>query len=136
MRNVATALYLAATLPDAGTAINVLDSEVTTVDAFYRLLAELYLPGKRFRTVTLPRWVGLAPGAVISGISTLGNRAHPLTDPSLYALYTISSNLDFSNRRLLSLFAHAGLHPVTREEGIAELRVITRMENGEWGGYA
>lgn len=127
VRNVATAIYLAATLPGAaGQAINVLDSEVTTMDEFYHLVAAIFLPQRRFRTLLLPRWVGIFFGSFVSAISDALNLAHPFTDPSLYAVYSISSNLDFSNQRLLALFAEGGRQLTTREEGVEELRATIR----------
>ena len=122
VRNVAAATFIGATLPEAaGLAVNVADSERTTMDEFYRLLAEVYLPGKRFRTVTLPFWTGWLAGAVISAVSNVLNLAKPFADPSLYALYSVSRNLDFGNARLLDLLRTAGRHLVTREEGLVEL---------------
>jgi len=74
VRNVASAIHLAATMPEvAGQAINVLDSEVTTVDEFYRLIAAIYLPQKRFRSITLPLLLGKGFGWIISVISDLFN---------------------------------------------------------------
>lgn len=123
VRNVAQALVAAATLPDAaGRAINVADDEHTSVDAFYRILAGIYLPGRRFRTVTLPFWVGAVPGAAISALSNLLNLPRPFADPSYYALHAVSRNLDFSNAALKRLLAQLGAPLVTRAEGVRELQ--------------
>ncbi|MBN2452082.1 MAG: NAD(P)-dependent oxidoreductase [Lentisphaeria bacterium] len=123
VRNVAAALYLATVQPEAaGTAINVLDSETTTVEEWYRLLADIYLPGKRCRGVVLPLWLGLAFGRAVSGISTFLNLRRPFLDPSCYAVRSVSANLDFSNARMLELFQRARLTPVSREQGLQELR--------------
>ena len=109
VRTVAAANCLAATRPEAaGLAINVLDSARTTIDAFYRQVAAQYFPNRRFRTITLPYACGAALGGYISGVSNLLNLRHPFADPSLYALRSVSHNLDFSNARLLSLCASAG----------------------------
>lgn len=122
VRNVAAAVRLGAECPAArGLAINVLDSEWTSVDDFYRLLAQAYFPGKRYRTLYLPRWLGWPFAATVSGISNLLNLAHPCADPSAYALAVVSHNLDFANGRWLALMRQAGIEPVTREQGIAEL---------------
>lgn len=122
VRNVAMASYLAASMTEAaGKAINVLDNEHTSMDEFYRILARLYLPQKKFKTVTLPFCVGYLVGTVVSGISDVFNLAHPFMDPSLYALYAVSRNLDFSNTTLRDLAALAGEKMVTREQGILEL---------------
>lgn len=123
VRNVAAAAFLAATRPEAaGCAINVLDSERTSIDAFYRLLADTCLPGKRFRTLCLPLWLGHATGWAVSLISNAMNLDHPFMDPSLYAAHSVSSDLDFSNQRLRDLFAAAGRPLLTLEEGVRELR--------------
>lgn len=121
VRNVATTLMLAARSAQAGLTVNVLDDEVTSIDGFYRMLASAYLPGKAFRTLCLPFWTGRLMGSVISAVSTALNLDHPFADPSYYALYSVSRNLDFSNRRMNALFAGAGRRPVTREEGLKEL---------------
>ena len=121
--NVAQAIYLAATLDKAaGEAVNVIDSERTTVDEFYRLLSAIHFPGKTFRTLTIPLWTGWALGAAVSAISNALNLRHPLIDPSLYALYSVSRNLDFSNRRWIEWMEAAHRSPTTREEGLRQLQ--------------
>ena len=122
VRNVAQAIRLAATLPSArGRAINVLDSERTSVDEFYRLLAAAHFPGRRYGTLCLPRWVGWPFAMGVSAISNLLALAEPFTDPSRYALDVVSRNLDFANQRWLALMQEGGVTPVTREQGVAEL---------------
>ncbi len=127
--NVATATLLAATAPQAGgKAINIVDNEHTTIEAFYRILANVYLPDKTFRSITLPFWCGYVYGAIISTISNLLNLDHPFTDPSLYALYSVSHNLDFGNQRMQELF-HAYNKPITIcDVGVATLCDDTRHE--------
>jgi nucleoside-diphosphate-sugar epimerase len=128
VRNVAAACYLAATAaPAAGRAIHVLDDERTTMDEWYRRVAEIYLPGKQFRTVTLPMAFGAALGLPVEWMSSALNLAHPFVDPSYYALHAVSANLDFSNTRLCNLFAYAGRRLVTRAEGLDELRAATQL---------
>jgi nucleoside-diphosphate-sugar epimerase len=123
VRNVAAAVFLAATdASAAGTAINVVDSEWTTVDEFYRMIAGVYFPARKFGTLNLPFGVGLVWGWLVSLISDACNLRHPVADPSLYALYAVSRNLDFGNRRFRELMARAGRTPVSREEGLRELR--------------
>ena len=123
VRNVAAALFLAAAAPGAGgLAINVLDSERTTIDEFYRLLAGVFLPSKEFRTVTLPLWLSVPFAGAVSALSNLLNLEHPFADPSLYALRSVSSDLDFSNHRFAQLLSEAGRCMVTREEGVREFR--------------
>lgn len=123
VRNVAAAAFAAAAAPAAaGLAVNVLDDERTTMDEWYRLVAAVYLPGKRFGTLALPRAAGAAFGLPVEWISSALNLAHPFFDPSHYALHAVSANLDFSNRRLHALLDAVGRPLVTREEGLAELR--------------
>lgn len=122
VRNVAAAAFLAAALPEVGgRAINVLDSEFTTMDDFYRILASVFIPKKKLRSITLPMWLGKSFGWVVSSISNVLNLDHPFTDPSLYALYSVSCDLDFSNHAFLRLLELAGRSAVTREAGIEEL---------------
>ncbi len=122
VHNVAVAIYLAATLQDAaGRAVNVLDNEFTSVDEFYRLLAGVFLPGKRLRTVTLPLWVGILSGSVVSAISNMFNLNVPFADPSLYAAYSVCCNLDFSNTLFQDLCIATNRHIVTRNEALSEL---------------
>ena len=122
VRNVAAALFLAATRPEAaGRAMNVLDSEATSADEFYRILAGIYLPEKKFRSVALPFAAGRALGSAITAVSNLLNLKRPFMDPSLYALYAANCSLDFGNGRMKELFRAAGRRLVTREEGVGEL---------------
>jgi len=122
VKNVAAALYLGATAAEAaGQAFTVSDKELTTIDEFYRIVGAAAFPEKRFRSVTLPFWMGWLFGTVTSGISNLLNSLHPIADPSLYALYAVSRNLDFSNGRFREFMAAAGRKIVTREEGLREL---------------
>ena len=122
VRNVAKAIRLCAEIPAAGgRAITVLDDERTTVDEWYRMLCKGHLPGKARRSVTLPRWAGTLIGAPVSALSNLLNLDHPFMDPSLYAAWTVSSNLDFGNGAFRELLAAGGVRPVTRAEGLREL---------------
>jgi len=122
VRNVAAAAFLAARLPGAaGRAINVMDNERTSIDAFYRLLAAAYLPEKTLRRVYLPLGLGRATGRVVSLISNALKLDHPFMDPSLYAAHHVSSNLDFDSRRMGELFAAAGRTLVTQEEAVREM---------------
>lgn len=131
VRNVAAAAGLCATEPTAaGLAVNVIDSERTTADEFYRLLASVYLPGRSFASVSLPFVAGQTLGTAITALSNLLNLDHPFMDPSLYALYAANCNLDFDNARLKSLLAAAGRRLVTRDEGLAELRSVAVSHTG------
>ncbi len=106
VENVCKTLHAAMLLPEAGgQGVTVLDSKYTTLSRYYRELAEEYLPEKRIRELCLPRSV-IAPLARLS--SALSRKA-PLFDPTLYALDTITHNLDFSNRRMLDWMEKCGL---------------------------
>lgn len=123
VRNVAAAIFLAATLPRAaGRAVNVLDGEHTSVDEYYRILIDTFMPEKTFRTVCLPFWTGCLAGSVSSMVSNVLNLDHPWFDPSYYAAHAVSRNLDFGDRRMKEWFAAGGVGLVTRDEGIRELR--------------
>ena len=104
--NVCRTLHAAMVLPEAGgEGVTVLDSRRVTVSEYYHELAAEFLPGKRLREMTLP----MALIRLIAALSTALSRSKPLFDPTLYALDTISHNLDFSNRRMLAWFAKVGL---------------------------
>lgn len=121
--NVAQAILLAATRDEAaGRAVNVLDSERTSIDEFYRLLGRACLPRRNWRTLKLPWWFGQALGSTVSALGNTLNMNRPPLDPSLYALYAVSRDLDFSNARWLEWMTAAGRRPVTREEGLAQLK--------------
>ncbi|MBN2642018.1 MAG: NAD(P)-dependent oxidoreductase [Victivallales bacterium] len=102
VENVCKTLYAAMLLPQAaGQGVTVLDSEFTTLSQFYHRLAAKHLPDKVIREISLPCWT-IRPAAWCSTVlATMLNRHSPLFDPSLYALQTITHNLDFSNARML-----------------------------------
>ena len=106
IENVCRALHAAMLLSEAGgKGVTVLDSRRVTVSDYYRELAAEFLPGKRLRELSLPMAV-IRP---IAALSTAFSRHSPIFDPTLYALDTISHNLDFSNRRMLDWFSRMGL---------------------------
>ncbi|HVN98229.1 MAG TPA: NAD(P)-dependent oxidoreductase [Syntrophorhabdaceae bacterium] len=122
VRNVAAAIYIAATDEDlSGKAVHVLDTEYTSVDEFYRMLAMVYTPGKTFRSVSLPFWIGYSLGFAATTLSNLLRRDCPIFDPTLYGLYSASANLNFSNRHFLAYMKRANRQPITREQGLTEL---------------
>lgn len=99
VENVCRTLHAAMLLPEAGgKGVTVLDSKRTTLSDYYHELAKEFLPGKNLHELSLPRDI-ILPFAWLS--STL-SRHHPIFDPTLYALDTITHNLDFSNSRMLS----------------------------------
>ncbi len=97
VRRVAAACFLGATHPDtAGRACNVIDPAHTTLDAFYTRLCDRHFPDRVFKRLFLSYSLGACVGACSSALSSLFNASHPLFDPSLYALDSISHNLDFN----------------------------------------
>ncbi len=115
---VCQTLHAAMFLPEAGgRGVTVIDSRFTTVSDFYRMLANEFLPQKRIREITLPKW-SIYPAAWISSrLSTCFQCNTPLFDPSLYALETITHNLDFSNARMLEWGNRAGLRMTPEPTG-------------------
>ena len=108
VENVCRALQAAMILPEAGgQGVTVLDSRRVTVSDYYHELAAEFLPGKRLREATLPMSLIRPVAALATALSR--NRAQPLFDPTLYALDTVSHNLDFSNSRMLAWFTKAGM---------------------------
>ena len=104
VKDVAHAIYIGAFHPDSkGLAINVIDEKKTTIDEFYRFVANKYFPNKTFKSITLPFWVGLFISSIITFISNIFNLKRPFMDPSIYALYSVSRNLDFSGSLFISL---------------------------------
>ena len=94
------------TLPEAsGQGVTVLDSRRTTLSEYYHALARRHLPGRRLRECALP----VALIWPLAWLSTALSRTRPLFDPTLYALDTITHNLDFSNERMRRWLELAGL---------------------------
>ena len=108
VENVCRTLHAAMVLPEAGgQGVTVLDSRRVTVSEYYHELAAEFLPGKRLREMTLPMVLSRPIAALSTALSR--RREQPLFDPTLYALDTVSHNLDFSNLRMLAWLAKAGL---------------------------
>ena len=106
VENVCRTLHAAMLLPAAGgKGVTVLDSKRTAVREYYREVAREFLPGKKLRECSVPLWA-VRPFAWLS--SSL-SRERPLFDPTLYALATVSSNLDFDNGRMRAWLSAAGL---------------------------
>jgi nucleoside-diphosphate-sugar epimerase len=108
VENVCRTIHAAMILPEAGgRGVTVLDSRRTTLRGYYHEIARTLLDGRRLRECTIPT----ALARPIAGLSTLlsRNRPTPLFDPTLYALTTVTRNLDFSNRRMCAWLAAAGL---------------------------
>lgn len=86
-------------------AINIVDKNVITIDDYYKTIAKKYFPEKKFKTITLPLWIGKIIGLISTTISNLLNLNHPIFDPSFYALHHVSSNLDFSSEKMESVLS-------------------------------
>ena len=82
-------------------AITIIDPEKTTIDGYYRHVAQKYFPDKKFGTITLPFWFGKLLGFVSTTLSNLFKLNNPLFDPTFYAVHHVSSNLDFSSEKML-----------------------------------
>jgi len=101
VKNVSNAIYYSVITDGInGEAVNVIDEENVSIDTFYKTLAAIYYPNKHYKTITLPLWLGKLFGQCVTSISNLLNLKKPFTDPSLYALYSVSSDLDFSHQKL------------------------------------
>lgn len=100
VEKVAQVAYVAACCTDFdGQAINIIDPERTTMEAFYRNIVAGHFPDRKFRSVTLPFWVGKMLGRISTSLSNLLGRTEQVFDPSFYAVHHIASNLDFSCAR-------------------------------------
>lgn len=98
VRRVAEAAWLAATTSRwDGDGVTVIDKRRITADEFYRETATRLFPGKSYRTVCLPMWIGVCIGKLSSALARFAGRTHVFFDPSYYALRTVSSNLDFTD---------------------------------------
>ena len=116
VRLVAEAAFAAALSPVwDGRGVTVVDHERTTIDGWYRALAARHFPGRRYRTLCLPRAAGYALGALSSGLSNLLRLTHPVFDPSFYAAHHVASDLDFSDARLRAGLARSTPPPTRRD---------------------
>ena len=108
VENVCRTLHGAMLLPEAGgKGATVLDSKYTDLSQYYRELAAEYLPGKKIREITLPRWTILP----LAWFASTFSGEKPLFDPTIYALDTITHDLDFSNQRMLEW-----IHGISEQE--------------------
>ncbi len=81
-------------------AVTIIDSKKTTIDEYYRQLAKKYFPNRKYKTVTFPFWTGKFIGFISTTLSNLLKRKHPIFDPTFYAVHHVSSNLDFSSKKM------------------------------------
>ncbi len=97
VKNVAKVIYATSVLDDFNNeAINIIDEKRTTAEQYYRQVAAEYLPGKTFKTINLPIWLGKAIGLFSTILSNLLGRTTEIFDPTYYSVCHIASNLDFS----------------------------------------
>lgn len=97
VKNAARVIFVCANCDDFnGEAINIIDEKHTTIDEYYRQVAQKYFPDKKFKTITLPLWIGKTIGLVSTTLSNLLKLNQPLFDPTYYAVHHVASNLDFS----------------------------------------
>jgi nucleoside-diphosphate-sugar epimerase len=122
--NVARATYAAATCDAAaGEAYNVVDPEPITMDEYYRMLIELFLPQREWvRSVTWPFGMMWPAAALSTALSTVLGRRQPLYDPSLYGLRHISHSQAFSGAKVAGLLGECGLSFIDRAAALEELR--------------
>ncbi|MBO7520648.1 MAG: NAD(P)-dependent oxidoreductase [Opitutales bacterium] len=105
VENVCKTLHAAMILPEAaGRGATVLDSKFTTLKMYYAKIAEQFFPEKKFREICVPYSLMYPLARLSSALS----KDRPLFDPTLYALDTVSRNLDFSNRRMLEWLGKIG----------------------------
>lgn len=100
VEKVAQVAYVGAcTTEFDGKAINIIDPERVTMEAFYRKIVAEYFPNRKFRSITVPFWFGKLLGRISTTLSNLLGRTEQLFDPSFYAVHHVASNLDFSCAR-------------------------------------
>lgn len=85
-------------------AITIIDPEKTTIDEYYRQIANKYFPNKKFKNICLPFFIGKLIGFISTTVSNTLNLKEPLFDPTYYAVHHVSSNLDFSSKKMLEVF--------------------------------
>lgn len=82
-----------------GQAINIIDGVKISIDGYYRILAEKYFPGKKFKSITLPLTTGKMIGAASTFLSNILGLKRELFDPTYYAVHHLAGNLDFSSAK-------------------------------------
>lgn len=122
--NVARMIRVVATCDDAlGEAFNVVDPETTTMDQYYRMLLETFLPDQADkRAITLPFWVGAIAARVSTLLSNAMNLDHPLFDPSYYSLCHIAHDQHFLGGKAAALAETQGVALVNRDAALCEFK--------------
>ena len=72
----------------------------TTIDEYYRQIGAKYFPDKTYKNVTLPFCFGKLIGFISTTVSNLFKMKEPLLDSTFYAVYHVSSNLDFPSEKM------------------------------------
>jgi len=122
VRNLAQAVRAVADDPDAcGRCINVIDPERTTVRTFMMSIARVAFPDRPWREAVLPYRLLAAHASLNTAVANLLDLERPLLDPSLYALHSLDSNLEFDNRRLLAVFERQSIRPLSWDDGLQVL---------------
>ncbi|MBR2526094.1 NAD(P)-dependent oxidoreductase [bacterium] len=102
VKNVAKTIVAVSEFSDFDNqAITIIDPEKTTIDEYYRQLAEKYFPQKTFKSITLPMWIGKLIGFISTSLSYISKDL--VFDPTFYAVHHVSSNLDFSSDKMLKV---------------------------------
>ena len=104
VKNVAKTIVAVSEMNDYDyQAITIIDPEITTIDEYYRQIANRYFPNKKFKSITLPLWFGKILGFISTTLSNILRLRQPLFDPTFYAVHHVSSNLDFSSDKMVSV---------------------------------
>jgi hypothetical protein len=115
-----------------GETYNVIDREHTTIEAYYRMLIDRFLPErKEVRSVTLPYCIGWMIGAASTFLSNLLDRDKPLFEPSLYGLKSVSSDLDFSHEKAEKLLAEHGMTLIDSDTAWERYSMSLALQNPE-----
>ncbi len=126
--NVARVACAAATSDTAlGEAYNVVDPEPITMDEYYRMILDLFLPGQqRKRSLTVPFCLAWPVAALSTVLSDLLDRPRPIYDPSLYGLRHVTHSQDFSSAKAARLLESCGWTFLDRAAALEALRTWDR----------
>ena len=122
VKNVAKTVVAAASTNEFDNqAITIIDSEKTTIDDYYRGIAQKYFPNKSYKNIYLPLWIGKLIGLFSTTLSNMLKLRQPLFDPTFYAVHHVSSNLDFSSDKMYKVIKTLKQQ---KESGALEIRDI------------
>ena len=104
VKSVANAVYKSAiTDKFNGDAINIIDSDYTTLDEYFSELCRKYFPNKTFKRIYLPLWFGKLLGFISTTVSNWLNLKSPIFEPTAYSIKHLTSNLDFQGKQFSRL---------------------------------